>query len=264
MQATRLSSPEPVTLPAHCINPPTYLKFSYENKANFFGFTDCLDDCSGSRLFDRLPAVNTGGGVNTADSAKATTVTESTDPLQRLLDGNRRFVNGTSIHPDADGSRRTSLKSGQKPFAVILSCSDSRVPPEIVFDQGLGDLFVVRVAGNVFDEAVDGSIEYAVEHLGANLIVVLGHESCGAVTAAIEHNEEAHIKFLAHTIEPAIENVIGQPGDKIDNSVRANALYVVEQIKKNEPILTKKIADGKLRVVAAYYDLDKGEVTVIQ
>lgn len=204
------------------------------------------------------------GKENPSDNKKAVPASESTDALQRLLDGNRRFVNGTSMHPDADGARRASLKTGQKPFAVILSCSDSRVPPEIIFDQGLGDLFVVRVAGNVFDDAVDGSIEYAVEHLGADLIMVMGHESCGAVKAAIDHNEEAHIKFLAHAIEPAIEGALAQPGDKIDNSVRANALYVVEQIKKNEPILTKKIAEGKLRVVAAYYDLDNGEVTAVQ
>lgn len=189
---------------------------------------------------------------------------ETKDALQRLIEGNARFVKGTSIHPDLEAMRRNGLKKGQNPFAVILSCSDSRVPPEIVFDQGLGDLFVARVAGNIFDDAVDGSIEYAVEHLGAEMIVVMGHETCGAVKAAVEDNQEAHIKYLAQSIKPAIVEALKLPGDKIDNSVRANARYVVNQIKQNEPILAKKVAEKKLRVVAAYYDLDNGEVTFEQ
>jgi len=188
---------------------------------------------------------------------------EMTDALQRLKEGNARFVTGKSIHPDLETLRRSNLKTGQKPFAVILGCSDSRVPPELVFDQGLGDVFVARVAGNIFDDAVDGSVEYAVEHLGAELIVVMGHESCGAVTAAIENNREAHIKFLAEAIKPAIVEAMKLPGDKIDNAVRANVEYVVAQIRRNEPILSKKIAENKLRVVGAYYDLDSGEVTFI-
>lgn len=189
---------------------------------------------------------------------------ETKDPLERLIEGNKRFVGGTSIHPDLEAMRRSGLKKGQNPFAVILSCSDSRVPPEIVFDQGLGDLFVVRVAGNIFDDAVDGSIEYAVEHLGAELIVVMGHETCGAVKAAVENNQEAHIKTLAQAIQPAIVEALKLPGDKVDNSVRANARFVVNQIKQNEPILSKKVAEKKVRVVAAYYDLDNGEVTFEQ
>lgn len=215
-------------------------------------------------------SVNPAANAPANDVAKKTmentetTRTEPSDPLERLITGNKRFVDGKSIHPHAKISRRSELKQSQKPFAVILSCSDSRVPPEIVFDQGLGDLFAVRVAGNIFDDGVDGSIEYAVEHLGAQLIVVMGHESCGAVKAALENNMEAHIITLAKAIRPAIEAVADKPGDKIDNAVRANAQYVVEQINKNEPILAKKIAEKKLRVVAAYYDLDNGEVTFAQ
>lgn len=189
---------------------------------------------------------------------------ETKDPLQRLIEGNKRFFSGKSIHPDLETMRQSGLKKGQNPFAVILSCSDSRVPPEIVFDQGLGDLFVVRVAGNIFDDAVDSSIEYAVEHLGAELIVVMGHETCGAVKAAVEDNQEAHIKFLAQAIKPAIVEALKLPGDTIDNSVRANARFVVNQIKQNETILSKKVTENKVRVIAAYYDLDNGEVTFEQ
>lgn len=189
---------------------------------------------------------------------------ETKDPLLRLMEGNKRFVSGKSIHPDLEAMRRSGLKKGQNPFAVILSCSDSRVPPEIVFDQGLGDLFVVRVAGNIFDDAVDGSIEYAVEHLGAELIVVMGHETCGAVKAAVENNQEAHIKTLAQAIQPAIVEALKLPGDKVDNAVRANARFVVNQIKQNEPILAKKVSEKKARVIAAYYDLDNGEVSFEQ
>lgn len=191
-------------------------------------------------------------------------VEESSDPLERLIEGNKRFVAGKSIHPREDLARRAGLAKGQKPFAVLLSCSDSRVPPEIVFDQGIGDLFVVRIAGNIFDEAVDGSIEYAVEHLGAKLIVVMGHESCGAVKAAIDHNREAHIQALAKAIEPILVKVEKQPGDKLDNAVRANVRYVVEQIKDNKPILAKHIEEKKVRVAGAYYDLDSGEVTLVE
>lgn len=217
--------------------------------------------CSNSVAVPVAANLKSGDAQPPKNDAAAQEAEQAKDPLQRLIDGNKRFMSGKSIFPDMDSTRRDNLKTTQHPFAVILGCSDSRVPPEIVFDQGLGDLFVVRVAGNVFDDAVDGSLEYAVEHLGSTLIVVMGHERCGAVTAAVENNQEAHIKTLAQLIRPAIDEAITKPGDKIENAVRANAQYVVEQIKKNEPILAKKIAENKLRVVAAYYDLDNNEVT---
>ena len=189
---------------------------------------------------------------------------ESTDPLERLLAGNKRFAAGHSIHPDEDLVRRAALATGQKPFAVVVSCSDSRVPPELVFDQGFGDLFVVRVAGNIFDDAVDGSIEYATEHLGAGLIVVLGHESCGAVKAAMEHNREAHIKTLAKAIEPALIESAKLSGDATENAVRANVQMVRRQIETNQPILSKLVQEKRVRVVGAYYDLHTGAVSLVE
>src|SRR5262249_23586927 len=128
------------------------------------------------------------------------------DPVERLADGNRRYVGSKATHPDETAERRAQVAKGQKPFAVVLGCAGSRGRPEVVFAQGLGDLFVVRVAGNVADDAVVGSIEYAVEHLGAGLIVVLGHERCGACQAALEGGEApGHLHAIVEPIEPAVK-----------------------------------------------------------
>lgn len=223
--------------------------------------------CSELKPADQSPraAVNPTPAATVANNSNAAPqTTEPSDPLERLLAGNQRFAEGHSIHPDEDLVRRAALATGQKPFAVVLSCSDSRVPPELVFDQGFGDLFVVRVAGNIFDDAVDGSIEYATEHLGAQLIVVLGHESCGAVTAAIQHNREAHIQTLAKAIEPALVESAKQSGDATANAVRANVQMVRRQIESNPPILSKLVGEKKLRVVGAYYNLHDGTVSLVE
>jgi carbonic anhydrase len=134
----------------------------------------------------------------------------ATDALTRLKEGNRRFIDSQATHPRGDGTRRQELVSGQRPFSIILGCADSRVAPELVFDEGLGDLFVIRVAGNIADDVVLGSIEYAVAHLGVNLVVVLGHQSCGAVNAAVENVDvkgpatQTHIDSLIDAIRPAV------------------------------------------------------------
>jgi len=173
--------------------------------------------------------------------------------LQKLIKGNEHFVSMNLKHPDQNKLRRTELTKGQQPFAVILSCSDSRVSPEIVFDQGLGDIFVVRVAGNVLDDNVIGSIEYAVEHLGAQLIVVLGHERCGAVSAAVKGvGGNSHILCLAKAIQPAIDKAKTEKGDLIDNSIHDNVKLVVDSLKSSEPVLSEYIKNGKLSVVGAY------------
>jgi carbonic anhydrase len=192
-----------------------------------------------------------------------------TSPLEKLMEGNKRFMAGHPVHPDETLARIRDLKKGQNPFAVVMSCSDSRVPPELIFDQGLGDIFSVRTAGNVIGDYELGSIEYAVEHLGCKLIVVLGHENCGAIQAFIE-NPDTH-KHLNH-IEDIIEYIAKEDEEKdlpesdkhqLDKVVRANILHGVHFIKNSEPVLKPLIDQKKVTAIGAYYDLDKGEVVII-
>lgn len=183
------------------------------------------------------------------------------EALQKLVEGNKRYVDVKLEHPHQTPARRAELGGGQSPFAIILGCADSRVPPEILFDQGLGDLFTIRVAGNVIDDMVLGSVEYAAAHLNTPLMVVLGHARCGAVGAAVAGGElEGHLPSLAAAIQPAIDQVKGQPGDLLDNAVRANASMVTGQLQSSEPVLAELVREGKFKVVAARYDLDSGAV----
>jgi carbonic anhydrase len=181
------------------------------------------------------------------------------------MDGNRRYARHKEQHPDESLARRKELEGNQHPFAVILSCSDSRVPPELIFDQGLGDLFVIRVAGNIAGDDELGSIEYAVEHLQTKLVMVLGHEKCGAITAAVEAaNEPGHLKTLIAAIRPSVEETRDLPGDKIHNCVLANARRVARQIRESEPVLKDLIQKERVKVVAADYALDSGVVTLLE
>ncbi|MBA4389790.1 MAG: carbonic anhydrase [Syntrophus sp. (in: bacteria)] len=184
--------------------------------------------------------------------------------LQKLVEGNKRYFSSKQSHPNQDMERRKEVSKGQKPFAVIVGCSDSRIPPEIIFDQGLGDLFVIRVAGNIVDDVALGSIEYAVGHLGSQLVVVLGHSKCGAVTATVQGGEvHGHIGSIVKAIMPAVERAKAETGDLTDNSIKANALLVADQIKSSQPILSEMVRNGKIEVVSAYYDIDSGEVTIL-
>jgi carbonic anhydrase len=184
---------------------------------------------------------------------------------QRLMEGNARFVAGNATHPGQTSQRRTELTNGQAPFAIVLTCADSRVAPELFFDQGLGDLFVIRNAGNLLDDHVIGSMEYAVEHLHVPLIVVVGHEKCGAVSAAVAGGEApGHIRSVVEAIEPAVEKAKGQPGDRVDNTVRAHALRGAEILNRVGPILNEAIHDGKLMVIAARYDLGTGRIEALK
>ncbi|MEI8348902.1 MAG: carbonic anhydrase [Candidatus Omnitrophota bacterium] len=186
------------------------------------------------------------------------------DARQKLFDGNKRYVDAKLSRPNQTAQRRTEVAKGQRPFAAILSCSDSRVPPEIIFDQGLGDLFVIRLAGNVVDDAVLGSLEYAVDHLGIRYIMVLGHERCGAVDATVKGGQiQGHISGIVKAIEPALEKVKNLPGDVLDNAVRANVSMVVQQLKSSGPILEESVKKGALVIDGARYDLDDGKVTAI-
>jgi carbonic anhydrase len=181
--------------------------------------------------------------------------------LAELKAGNEHHARHQYQHPHENAARQKELTTGQHPHAEILSCSDSRVPPEIIFDQGLGDLFVVRVAGNVASDTELGSLEYGAEHLHIPVLIVLGHESCGAVTAAVQGGAEAHIAALVNLIKPAVEKTRGQSGDPVANAVRANVQLVVQQLRTSTPILAELVAHGKLKVVGGVYSLETGKVT---
>ncbi len=191
--------------------------------------------------------------------------------LARLIEGNKRFVSGQLAHPGRRPEDFAPLAEGQAPLAIIVGCADSRVSPEVIFDQGVGELFVVRVAGNVVSGAgpfVKGSVEFAVAELGAKLIVVLGHEACGAVKAAVAHIDAnvtlpGAIRDLVEVIRPAATAVRGKPGDKLENAIMANVAIGVERLKGLDPILAGLVKKGYVKVVGADYKLRTGAVELL-
>jgi carbonic anhydrase len=186
------------------------------------------------------------------------------DALKRLMDGNQRFVQQKSEHPDQSPARMKDVAQAQHPFATVLSCADSRVTPEILFDEGIGDLFDIRVAGNIVTPEVLGSLEYAASILGTPVMMVLGHERCGAVTAAVQGERLAgYMDSFVKAIEPVISKTKGEAGDPVDNAVIANVQYQIEKLKQSSTILSERSQDGKLKIVGGRYDLDTGEVTLI-
>jgi len=193
------------------------------------------------------------------------------DVLADLMAGNERFVAGRPESPRRRPEDFGPLAAGQFPEAAIITCSDSRVPPEILFDQGVGDLFVVRVAGNVVGGTgvvVKGSVEYAVAELKVPLVMVLGHSNCGAVKAAVQHIDAKDalpgaINGLVELIKPAVEQVRNQPGDKLANAIRANVELGVERLTELEPILAEAVTQKRVRVVGATYDLATGRVALV-
>jgi carbonic anhydrase len=190
------------------------------------------------------------------------------DAMARLMAGNARFVAAKATHPHLDEAYRRVVAGGQHPFATILACADSRVAPELIFDQGLGDLFVARVAGNVVDDAILASIEYSVIHLGSTLVMALGHERCGAVKATVdalagrgsEEDRDTKIGALAALIAPAVQAVPGDAPDKVDAAVSLNAAQAAAEIFAGSKPLRSRVLAGKLKIVAARYDLDDGRV----
>lgn len=186
--------------------------------------------------------------------------------LKELLEGNQNFVKEENEFPRLDKARRLEGLNGQNPKAIIIGCADSRVPPELIFDQGLGDLFVLRVAGNIVDDAIIGSIEYAVDHLKTPLVMVLSHTNCGAVGAAIStpaSDAPGSIGSLVEAIAPAVENVRGMAGDLQDNATKENARLVAESLKTEGEIIKEAYNGKQLEIVAAYYDLETGLVSII-
>lgn len=181
--------------------------------------------------------------------------------LQLLTDGNTRFVTEKHGASNIGQVRRNELTKGQHPFAIIVSCSDSRVPPELVFDQGLGDLFVIRTAGEVVDDIALGSIEYAVEHLGVHLVVVLGHEECGAVKAAVAGGEiPGHIAAITKAIQPAVLQAKTEAGDQVSNAVKDNVDLIVKKLIVTKPIIDDAVAHKHIQIVGGVYDLKTGKV----
>jgi carbonic anhydrase len=191
--------------------------------------------------------------------------------LQRLMDGNARYVSGKLSRPHQSLERRKTVAGGQQPFAAILACADSRVGPELIFDQGLGDLFVVRVAGNVVDDPGLGSIEYAVIHLGCPLVMVLGHERCGAVAATVdalsgkssEEDKDTKIGALANLIAPAVKAVPASASDKVEAAVLENARRGARALLTTSPPLGERVRQGRLQIVSATYSLDDGRVSQV-
>ncbi len=198
------------------------------------------------------------------DKAVATAVTPD-QAFEKLVQGNHRYVNSHLSHPHQNKAQRMQVAQGQHPYACVLSCSDSRVPPELVFDAGLGDVFVVRVAGNIADEAITGSIEYAAEHLHVPLIVVMGHTKCGAVTAAVQGVHPLnHIDALVNAIMPAVNTAKHEDGDLLNNSIRENVRHTVEVLRTSHPVLAEEYAHHKVNIVGAIYDLESGKVTFLK
>ncbi len=188
-------------------------------------------------------------------------------PIQKLEEGNKRFAAGKPVHPDETLERLRELKKGQHPFAIVVSCSDSRVPAELVFDQGLGDIFSIRTAGNVMGDYELGSIEYAVEHLGCKLVIVMGHKDCGALKAFIK--SEGHYDHLDH-IKKIIEYIENEEEEKnlsrhhklnLDKAIKANIEHGVTALKTAEPILKEFYKAKKVAIIGALYDIETGKVT---
>ncbi len=186
--------------------------------------------------------------------------------LEKLKSGNKRFAEGSPIHPDETLERLRELKQGQHPFAIIVSCSDSRVPPELIFDQGFGDIFSVRTAGNIIGDYELGSIEYAVEHLHCKFILVLGHKDCGAIKSFVEskgcYEHFDHIKTIIDYISNEEEEIELLQSNvlNLDRAIDANVQHGVKLLKASEPILKHLVDNNEVSVMGGYYDLETGIV----
>tara|TARA_R110001592_G_C12979244_1_gene734025 strand:+ start:86 stop:805 length:720 start_codon:yes stop_codon:yes gene_type:complete len=190
-------------------------------------------------------------------------------PLERLVEGNKRFRENHPVHPDQTLDKLRELEKGQHPFAVIVSCADSRVPPELIFDQGLGDLFVIRNAGNIISDYELGSIEYAVEHLGTKLIVVLGHKQCGAIGAFLEHKNDSvqsHIQQIIDYIktEPEEVSLEENVSNYYEKAISANVEHGIHVIEQSKPVLKEFLEADKVKVVGMLYDLETRKTEIIK
>ncbi len=185
--------------------------------------------------------------------------------LQKLSWGNKRFTEGRSIYPRQDRALIHELSQGQTPFATIVGCSDSRVSAEILFDQGFGDLFVTRTAGQVMAQASYGTIEYASAVLGTKLILVLGHTNCGAVDAAIKlpENPPGHVVTLINSIKPATMGFFGMSQERLNHAIKQNVINQVKELRELEPMLSRMYYRGEILIVGGIYDLESGNVELL-
>ncbi len=215
-----------------------------------------------------------GAAAARADAPKsgsALGIADADGALAELMAGNGRFVKGKPVNPRRTPADFRGVAAAQHPIAVIVSCADSRVPPELIFDVGVGDVFIVRVAGNVIQgagAAVKGSIEYAIAELSVPLVMVLGHTSCGAVKAALQHIDAKDslpgaINDLVELVKPAVTKSRGEPGDPLENAIRENVILGVQRLQALEPILAPRVADGRVKLVGGVYDLKTGRVTLV-
>lgn len=212
-----------------------------------------------------VPFITAGGPGEGAPASPAarTGPVPAAEALRILEVGNDRFEAGQTIHPNRGQERRRDLASGQAPFAVIVGCADSRTDPTVLFDTGLGDLFVVRTAGNIVDRIGLGSIEFAVAVLGARLVMVMGHSSCGAVEAAIGGTAPGAIISIVEDIQPAVASARNEPGNQLINTTKANVRRVRDNLRNQPSLMTPLIQSGQVQIVGAYYDLAEGEVEII-
>ncbi len=205
------------------------------------------------------------------ETAKSGPAISPDEALKALLDGNQRFVKGQTRNPRRSPEEFSALAEAQYPEAVIVSCADSRVAPELLFDVGVGDIFVVRVAGNVIGGTgvtVKGSIEYAVAELNVPLILVLGHGGCGAVKSAMKHIDAKDslpgaINGLVELVKPAVHKSKGMPGDPLDNAIAVNVQLGVDKLNRLDPIVAPRVKEGRLKVVGGVYDLKNGAVKML-
>lgn len=211
------------------------------------------------------------GWLARADEPAGGPQVSADEALHRLMEGNQRFVDGKITHPRRGPEDFQPLAKGQYPIAAIVSCADSRVAPEILFDQGIGDLFVVRIAGNYVDgagAAVKGSIEYAVAVLNVSLILVMGHSQCGAVKSAMQQIQDKKplpgaIEGLVNSIKPAVLASRGEAGDPLENAIEANVRRGVERLTRLDPVVAPAVQSGKLKVVGGVYELATGHVKML-
>jgi carbonic anhydrase len=212
-----------------------------------------------------LVATVLGSNLVKPDEAVAQNDMTPDAALAKLMEGNKRFVKQKRQNPNQTNIRLEEVAAGQAPFAAVLSCADSRVPVEIVFDRGIGDIFVVRNAGNMADGESIGSLEFGTLVLGAKVLVVIGHQSCGAVISTMKELEvPGKIGLILDNIKPAIANYLGKADDKaaVKKATEANVLFQMEQLKKS-PVIAELIANNKLKIVGGYSNLKTGEITLI-
>ncbi len=202
-------------------------------------------------------------------STKEKTQIKTQDELATIIEGNERFMSNHPVHPDQTLNRLRSLEKGQKPFAVVISCSDSRVPPELIFDQGFGDLFIIRNAGNIIGDYELGSVEYAVEHLHTPLVIVMGHSNCGAIGAYLEHQHDSipnHIQKIVDYIkaEPEEKDVDKNDENIYETSIKANVLHGVHVLQNSDPVIKALLKKKEVKIIGAVYDMHSGKVNFLE